>query len=39
MSDVVEHINFEKMERIARLVHQTSWELAQTAGRMEKIKP
>jgi hypothetical protein len=32
-SDRPEKINYAKMERIARLVHQTSWELAQQTGR------
>ena len=39
-NDRPEKINYEKMERIARLVHQVSWDLAQgpprttsTAGR------
>jgi Zn-dependent M28 family amino/carboxypeptidase len=39
VSDVTERINFEKMERIARLVHQTSWELAQSPARFEPAKP
>ena len=39
VSDVAERINYEKMERIARLVHQTSWELAQSATRFEPAKP
>jgi Peptidase family M28 len=39
VSDVVERINFEKMERIARLVHQTSWELAGSTTRFEVTRP
>jgi hypothetical protein len=31
--DRPERINYEKMERIARLVHQMSWDLAQQNGR------
>jgi hypothetical protein len=31
--DRPERINYEKMERIARLVHQMSWDLAQQDGR------
>jgi len=31
--DRPEKINYSKMERIVRLVHQTSWDLAQQAGR------
>lgn len=30
-NDRPEKINYEKMERVARLVHQTSWDLAQQA--------
>jgi hypothetical protein len=32
-NDRPEKINYEKMERIARLVHQTSWDLAQQPAR------
>ena len=32
-SDVAERINYPKMERIARLVHQLSWDLAQSSTR------
>jgi len=32
-NDQPEKINYAKMERIARLVHQTSWDLAQSSGR------
>jgi Zn-dependent M28 family amino/carboxypeptidase len=32
-SDRADRINYPKMERIARLVHETSWELAQSPGR------
>ena len=31
--DVAERINYEKMETIVRLIHQTSWNLAQNEGR------
>ena len=31
--DLPERINYEKMEKIARLVHQVSWHLAQQDGR------
>lgn len=31
--DRPEKINYEKMEKVARLVYQTSWDLAQQAGR------
>ena len=31
--DVPERINYAKMEKIARLVHQVSWDLAQGSGR------
>lgn len=32
-NDVPERINYEKMEKIARMVFQTSWNLAQAEGR------
>ena len=32
-SDVADRINYEKMERIARLIHQVSWDLAQSPSR------
>jgi Zn-dependent M28 family amino/carboxypeptidase len=32
-SDTADRINYEKMERIVKLVHQLSWDLAQAAGR------
>jgi Zn-dependent M28 family amino/carboxypeptidase len=32
-NDRPERINYAKMERIIRLVHQASWDLAQGAGR------
>jgi Zn-dependent M28 family amino/carboxypeptidase len=32
-SDTAGRINYEKMERIAKLVHQLSWDLAQAAGK------
>jgi len=31
--DRPERINYDKMERITRLVHQMSWDLAQQDGR------
>lgn len=37
-SDVAERINYPKMERIARLVHQMSWDLAQSATRPQLTK-
>jgi Zn-dependent M28 family amino/carboxypeptidase len=33
VTDRADRINYPKMERIARLVHQTSWDLAQSSGR------
>jgi hypothetical protein len=33
VNDTPEKINYEKMERIARMVHQLSWNLAQDEGR------
>jgi Zn-dependent M28 family amino/carboxypeptidase len=33
VTDQADRINYPKMERIARLVHQTSWDLANAAGR------
>jgi Zn-dependent M28 family amino/carboxypeptidase len=32
-TDTADRINYEKMERIARLVHQVSWDLAQSKDR------
>jgi len=32
-TDTADRINYEKMERIARLVHQLSWDLAQSKDR------
>ena len=32
-NDTPERIEYEKMERIARLVHRTSWSIAQAGGR------
>jgi hypothetical protein len=32
-TDTYDRINYPKMERIARLVHQLSWDLAQTSSR------
>jgi hypothetical protein len=37
--DRPEKINYAKMEKIARLVHQTSWDLAQAPGRPTLNKP
>ncbi|HSF15130.1 MAG TPA: M28 family peptidase [Vicinamibacteria bacterium] len=37
--DVPERIQYEKMTRIARLVHQLSWELAQADGRPQFDRP
>jgi hypothetical protein len=37
-SDVAERINYPKMERIARLVHQLSWDLAQAPTRPSLAK-
>ena len=37
-SDVAERINYPKMERIARLVHQLSWDLAQSSTRPRLIE-
>ena len=34
-SDTVDKINFEKMEKIGRLVFHTSWELANRDGRIK----
>ena len=33
VTDVADRINYPKMERIARLVHQLSWDLAQSSTR------
>ena len=33
-NDTPEHVEFEKMTRIVRLVHQTSWDVANTDGRL-----
>ena len=33
VTDVADRINYSKMERIARLVHQLSWDLAQSSVR------
>ena len=38
-SDTADRINYEKMERIVKLVHQLSWDLAQAAGRPTLTKP
>ncbi len=37
--DRPEKIDYAKMERVARLVHQMSWNLANAAGRPAMIKP
>ena len=37
--DVAEKINYDKLERIAKLVHQMSWELAESATRPSFDKP
>ena len=37
-SDVADRINYPKMERIARLVHQMSWDLAQSPTRPQLTK-
>ena len=37
-SDVAERINYPKMERIARLVHQMSWDLAQSSSRPRLVE-
>ncbi len=37
--DVPERINYAKMEKIARLVHQVSWDLAQGSGRPKFATP
>ena len=37
-NDRPEKINYVKMEAIARLVHQVSWNLAQTSSRPRYIK-
>lgn len=34
VNDRAEKINYEKMERIARLVHQVSWDVAQQPGKV-----
>ena len=36
-SDTADRINYPKMERIARLVHELSWELAETAAKPKLI--
>ncbi|MEO8681090.1 MAG: M28 family peptidase [Vicinamibacterales bacterium] len=38
-SDRPEKINYEKMEKIARLVHQVSWDLAQQSSRPALTAP
>jgi hypothetical protein len=37
-TDTADRINYEKMERIAKLVHQLSWDLAQSPGRPSLTK-
>lgn len=39
VTDTADRINYEKMERIARLVHQASWDLANGAQRPRLIAP
>ncbi len=39
VTDTADRINYEKMERIARLVHQTSWDLANGAQRPKLVTP
>jgi hypothetical protein len=42
-NDVAERINYEKLQEVARLIHQTSWNLAQMEGRprmnADKVTP
>ena len=38
-SDTADRINYEKMERIVKLVHQLSWDLAQAKDRPSLTKP
>ena len=38
-TDTADRINYEKMERIVKVVHQTSWDLAQSASRPSLAKP
>ena len=38
VTDQADRINYPKMERIARLVHQTSWDLAAAAARPTLIR-
>jgi Zn-dependent M28 family amino/carboxypeptidase len=38
VTDRADRINYSKMERIARLVYQTSWDLAQSSGRPVLVK-
>ena len=37
--DRPERIDYGKMERVARLVHQVSWTLANQAGRPKMLDP
>jgi hypothetical protein len=37
VTDRADRINYPKMERIARLVHQTSWDLAQAQDRPKLV--
>lgn len=37
-TDTADRINYPKMERIARLVHQTSWDLAGSAARPAMVR-
>ncbi|MBC7895032.1 MAG: M28 family peptidase, partial [Cytophagaceae bacterium] len=38
VTDDAERINYPKMERIARLIHQVSWDLAQSPTRPTLVK-
>ena len=38
-SDTADRLNYEKMERIVKLVHQVSWDLSQATGRPALTKP
>jgi hypothetical protein len=38
-TDTADRINYEKMERIVKLVHQLSWDLAQAQGRPTLPRP
>jgi len=38
-TDTADRINYEKMERIAKLVHQLTWDLAQSSSKPTLTKP